>query len=80
MTTVYTTESGTKYLVEDDWVTRMVSSRGSGLRRDGFAVKILMMVDRPTVGRPLVMYLDLRGDDTATMRITTPVVSIEEVG
>lgn len=54
-----------------------VSTSIAGLRRDADAIPLLGVTC--TVGKPMVLTLDLRGDDILTVRMTTIVRNLEPV-
>lgn len=52
----------------------------SVLREDCKPIPIIQVVEEPTMGRPLVLVLDIvRDGATSTVRTTTPVTKIEEL-
>ena len=80
MTTIITTESGTRYALDGRWVTRIPTDDTHAMRRDGERLKF--WGEKPVIGRRMILFLEpLNGADPAiatTMRTTTPVISIEE--
>lgn len=78
------TETGSTYDVEEDYLVRVeVGSDSVTLRQDGEKLRIIEWVQKPEVGRRMIMMLaplEPREfvNSVATMRSTSPVVSIEE--
>lgn len=72
------TESGSIYELDlvNNTVQRVPGKDSNKLRKDEAIVPLLRMPNPPTVGEPMLMYLDIRGDGIETLRGTTPVTSI----
>lgn len=72
---IVTTESGTRYEFVGQKMRRISDA---GMRRDGEWIALLSE-PHPFVGEPMFLALEpLAVDADVTIRITTPVVSIEE--
>lgn len=68
-----TTEAGSVYEFDGQ---RMKRKSDSTLRRDGEWIQLLVPVE-PRIGEPMWLPLEPLGDGEVTVRMTTPVVSIE---
>lgn len=78
MTTIITTESGTRYEYKGRKMRRIPEGNALPMRRDGEDLSFTFW-GTPTVGRRMRLILEPLGDGNSTIRTTTPVVSIEEV-
>lgn len=90
MTSIITTATGSKYLLDDSGEHKtlarlpgateahpsMDGHEVQAMRRDGEAIPVLEIL-RLEVGKPALYTLDLRGDGVITLRTTSEVVSIE---
>jgi hypothetical protein len=77
MDKVVTTESGSKYWIGENFIQRVEANHE--LRRDGESIPLLE-IGRIIVGVPMQMMLDLRGDGVKTLRTTSRVTDIQELG
>lgn len=80
MTTKITTESGAVYELDDNakHIRRTEGTDGNNKRRDGSWIYLIEPVVF-TVGLPMYLFMEPLGDGDFTFRVTTRVVSIEEV-
>jgi hypothetical protein len=63
--------------LDNNTVIRNQGNESGELRRDGDVVSIISIPSPPTIGKPLVMVLDVRGDGVQTVRTTSRVTRIE---
>jgi hypothetical protein len=73
------TESGSVYDFDlsANTVRRVPDPDGADLRKDDEIVPIISLPYPPSIGRPFIMALDIRGDGVATVRKTTAITKIE---
>lgn len=78
-----TTESGSSYRVVNadggGYIQRLPGKNSSFLRKDAEPINTLRSV-KAEVGKPGVFELECLGEGDLTVRITTPVKTIERVG
>lgn len=70
------TDAMTVQRVPGDWEVIPEVTRKT-LRRDGEVMRLIRLIDEPTLGKSLAMLVDVRQDGIETFRTTTYVTAIE---